>query len=83
MNIIHYNKTDQYLKEIGLNEIKSKAEKFINDGNFLGMPKHYTNRNEIRWYALNEFLGSKLITSTNSAKLFPIGTTFALVSSIK
>ena len=24
------------------------------------MPKNYTNRNEIRWYALNEFLGSKL-----------------------
>ena len=45
---------------ISLNEIKSKAEKFINDGNFLGMPKHYTNRNEIRWYAINKFLGSKL-----------------------
>ena len=24
------------------------------------MPKNYTTRNEIRWYALNEFLGSKL-----------------------
>lgn len=24
------------------------------------MPKSYTNRNEIRWYAINEFLGSKL-----------------------
>ena len=24
------------------------------------MPKNYTNRNEIRWYAINEFLGSKL-----------------------
>ncbi len=45
---------------ISLNEIKSKAEKFINEGNFVGMPKNYTNRNEIRWYALNEFLGSKL-----------------------
>ena len=26
----------------------------------MGDLKHYTNRNEIRWYALNEFLGSKL-----------------------
>lgn len=45
---------------ISLNEIKSKAQKFIDEGNFVGMPKSYTNRNEIRWYALNEFLGSKL-----------------------
>ena len=45
---------------ISLNEIKSKAQKFIDEGNFVGMPKSYTNRNEIRWYAINEFLGSKL-----------------------
>ena len=45
---------------ISLGEIKSKAQKFIDEGNFVGMPKSYTNRNEIRWYALNEFLGSKL-----------------------
>lgn len=45
---------------ISLDEIKSKAQKFIDEGNFVGMPKNYTNRNEIRWYALNEFLGSKL-----------------------
>ena len=45
---------------ISLNEIASKAQKFIDEGNFVGMPKNYTNRNEIRWYALNEFLGSKL-----------------------
>ena len=45
---------------ISLDEIKSKAQKFIEEGNFVGMPKSYTNRNEIRWYALNEFLGSKL-----------------------
>ncbi len=45
---------------ISLDEIKSKAQKFIDEENFVGMPKHYTNRNEIRWYALNEFLGSKL-----------------------
>ena len=43
-----------------LNEIQNKAQKFIDEGNFVGMPKSYTNRNEIRWYALNEFLGSKL-----------------------
>lgn len=45
---------------ISLDEIKQKAQKFIDEGNFVGMPKSYTNRNEIRWYALNEFLGSKL-----------------------
>lgn len=45
---------------ISLDEIKSKAQKFIEEGNFVGMPKSYTNRNEIRWYAINEFLGSKL-----------------------
>ena len=45
---------------ISLEEIASKAQKFIDEGNFVGMPKNYTNRNEIRWYALNEFLGSKL-----------------------
>ncbi len=45
---------------ISLDEIAKKAQKFIDEGNFVGMPKNYTNRNEIRWYALNEFLGSKL-----------------------
>lgn len=45
---------------IPLKEIAGKAQKFIDEGNFVGMPKNYTNRNEIRWYALNEFLGSKL-----------------------
>ena len=45
---------------ISLDEIKSKAQKFIDEGNFVGMPKSYTNRNEIRWYAINEFLESKL-----------------------
>lgn len=45
---------------ITLKEISKKAQKFIDEGNFVGMPKNYTNRNEIRWYALNEFLGSKL-----------------------
>ena len=45
---------------ISLDEIKTKAQRFIDEGNFVGMPKSYTNRNEIRWYAINEFLGSKL-----------------------
>ena len=45
---------------ISLDEIKAKAQPFIDEGNFVGMPKSYTNRNEIRWYAINEFLGSKL-----------------------
>lgn len=45
---------------IPIEEIKNKAQKFIKQGNFVGMPKNYPNRNEIRWYALNEFLGSPL-----------------------
>ena len=45
---------------ISLDEIRKKAQPFIEEGNFVGMPKSYTNRNEIRWYAINEFLGSKL-----------------------
>ncbi len=45
---------------ISLDEIKNKAQKFVKQGNFVGMPKNYPNRNEIRWYALNEFLGSPL-----------------------
>lgn len=45
---------------ISLDEIKSKSKKFIAQGNFVGMPKGYTNRNEIRWYAINQFLGAKL-----------------------
>ncbi|MBE6498351.1 MAG: cytidyltransferase [Methanobrevibacter sp.] len=45
---------------ITLDEIKQKAQPFIDEGNFVGMPKSYKNRNEIRWYAINEFLGSKL-----------------------
>lgn len=38
---------------ISLNEIAKKAQKFIDEGNFVGMPKNYTNRNEIRWYGLS------------------------------
>lgn len=45
---------------ISLDEIAKKADKFIKQGNFVGMPKNYPNRNEIRWYAINEFLGSKV-----------------------
>ncbi len=45
---------------ISLDQISKKAAKFIKQGNFVGMPQNYPNRNEIRWYALNEFLGSKL-----------------------
>lgn len=44
---------------ISLNEIQKKAEKFIKQEKFVGMPKNYPNRNEIRWYALNEFLAKK------------------------
>jgi predicted nucleotidyltransferase len=41
-------------------EFLVKAQPFIDEGNFVGMPKSYKNRNEIRWYAINEFLGSKV-----------------------
>ena len=44
---------------ISLDEIAKKAERFIKEGKFVGMPKNYPNRNEIRWYALNEFLKDK------------------------
>lgn len=45
---------------ISLDEIAGKADRFVRQGNFVGMPRNYPNRNEIRWYAVNEFLGSKL-----------------------
>lgn len=44
---------------IPLSEIAEKAEKFIKEGKFVGMPKSYPNRNEIRWYGFNEFLKDK------------------------
>lgn len=46
--------------KIPLNEIQKKASEFIKQGNFLGMPRDYPNRNEIRWYGFNAFLGEKL-----------------------
>lgn len=45
---------------ISLEEISEKANRFIEEGKFVGMPQNYPNRNEIRWYAINKFLGSKL-----------------------
>lgn len=45
---------------ISIDDIAKKAEKFIDEGKFVGMPQNYPNRNEIRWYAINRFLGSKL-----------------------
>ncbi len=46
--------------DISIDEIAKKANKFIQEGKFVGMPQNYPNRNEIRWYAINKFLGSKL-----------------------
>ena len=46
--------------KIPLKDIQQKASKFIKQGNFLGMPRDYPNRNEIRWYGFNAFLGEKL-----------------------
>ena len=45
---------------ISFDEIKKKASKYIKQGNFLGMPRDYPNRNEIRWYGFNEFSSEKL-----------------------
>ena len=45
--------------DISLEEVKSYAERFINEGSFLGMPQDFPNRNVIRWYAINEFLSKK------------------------
>ena len=44
---------------ITLEEVKNYAERFINEGSFLGMPQDCPNRNGIRWYAINEFLSKK------------------------
>lgn len=43
--------------DISLNEVKDYAKKFTSEGNFLGIPQDFPNRNVIRWYAINDFLG--------------------------
>ena len=45
--------------DISLEEVKRYAERFIQEGSFLGMPQDFPNRNVIRWYAINEFLSKK------------------------
>lgn len=45
--------------DISLDEVKKYSKKFIEEGNFLGIPQDFPNRNVIRWYAINEFLGQK------------------------
>lgn len=45
--------------DIPLSQIKNYAKKFVDEGNFLGIPQDFPNRNVIRWYAINEFLGKK------------------------
>ena len=45
--------------DISLNDVKCYAERFIQEGSFLGMPQDFPNRNVIRWYAINEFLRDK------------------------
>ncbi|SFL47855.1 cytidyltransferase-like domain-containing protein [Methanobrevibacter olleyae] len=45
--------------DISLNQVKSYAQRFIDEGSFLGMPQDFPNRNVIRWYAINEFLSKK------------------------
>lgn len=43
--------------DISLKEVKNYAKKFTAEGNFLGIPQDFPNRNVIRWYAINDFLG--------------------------
>ena len=45
--------------DISLDEVKKYAERFIQEGSFLGMPQDFPNRNVIRWYGINEFLSKK------------------------
>ncbi|AMK14790.1 adenylyltransferase/cytidyltransferase family protein [Methanobrevibacter olleyae] len=45
--------------DISLNQVKNYAQRFIDEGSFLGMPQDFPNRNVIRWYAINEFLSKK------------------------
>ena len=45
--------------DINLDEVKKYAERFIQEGIFLGMPQDFPNRNVIRWYAINEFLSKR------------------------
>ena len=45
--------------DISLDEVKKYAERFIQEGSFLGMPQDFPNRNVIRWYAINEFLSKR------------------------
>ena len=58
---MHEDKVTDYITaaDISLNEVKSYAERFIQEGSFLGMPQDFPNRNVIRWYAINEFLSKK------------------------
>lgn len=51
--------------DISLDEIKNYAQKFIDQGIFIGMPQDFPNRNVIRWYAINEFLSSKYENKIN------------------
>lgn len=45
--------------DISLDEVKRYAERFIQEGSFLGIPQDFPNRNVIRWYAINEFLSKR------------------------
>lgn len=41
-------------------QIKKYASRFVKSGIFSGIPRNLPNRNVIRWYAVNEFLGKVL-----------------------
>ena len=57
---LHHRLVLSYSVPIRLKQMIDDGATDYITGNFVGMPKSYTNRNEIRWYAINEFLGSRL-----------------------
>lgn len=46
--------------DVSPNQIKKYASDFVKSGIFSGIPRNLPNRNVIRWYAVNEFLGKVL-----------------------
>lgn len=46
--------------DVSPTQIKKYASRFVKSGIFSGIPRNLPNRNVIRWYAVNEFLGKVL-----------------------
>jgi predicted nucleotidyltransferase len=46
--------------DVSPGQIKKYASRFVKSGIFSGIPRNLPNRNVIRWYAVNEYLGGVL-----------------------